>query len=88
MRLTELEWGLSNTPAFEKVHCLMNEAMRRFGYTFSPNDLHSQIKHFSLSLNSISKAQKNNLLWRRWRRSFLFSIEFLDQFPAAEWRIT
>lgn len=40
LRITEIEWGLSNKPAFEKACGLINQAMRLAGYTFSPNGLH------------------------------------------------
>lgn len=40
LRFTDIEWGLSNKPAFERACGLINRAMKEAGYTFSPNGLH------------------------------------------------
>jgi hypothetical protein len=40
MRLTDLEWGFSNMPAFEKTCTLFCEALHKAGQSFSPNGLH------------------------------------------------
>ncbi len=45
VRLTELDWGLSNKPAFERSCHLFHRAMSQTGHNFSPNHLHHGIIH-------------------------------------------
>jgi ubiquinone/menaquinone biosynthesis C-methylase UbiE len=40
IRLTELEWGFANTPAFETFCSLANQAINRAGLSFSPTGRH------------------------------------------------
>lgn len=40
IRLTDLEWGLCNKPAFEKICDQFNQALRQAGQSFSPNGTH------------------------------------------------
>lgn len=40
VRLTDLEWGLSNKEAYEKYCGLFNQALQRAGQSFSPNGIH------------------------------------------------
>lgn len=44
IRLTEPEWGFSNTPAFERFCGLFNQALHNAGQSFSPNGLHMGIQ--------------------------------------------
>jgi ubiquinone/menaquinone biosynthesis C-methylase UbiE len=41
--LTDLEWGLSNKPAFEKICDQFNQALHKAGQSFSPNGTHMGI---------------------------------------------
>src|SRR5579863_2078543 len=43
MRLTEVEWGFANTPAFESYCSLSHQAFKLAGRSFSPNGLHGGI---------------------------------------------
>ncbi|HEY3991468.1 MAG TPA: methyltransferase domain-containing protein [Ktedonobacteraceae bacterium] len=43
LRLTDLEWGLSNKPAFEKICDQFNQALHKAGQSFSPNGTHMGI---------------------------------------------
>lgn len=43
LRLTDLEWGLSNKPAFEKICDQFNKALHKAGQSFSPNGTHMGI---------------------------------------------
>lgn len=40
LRFTDLEWGLSNKPAYEKTCDLFNQALQKAGQSFSPNGTH------------------------------------------------
>ncbi|HLZ58020.1 MAG TPA: class I SAM-dependent methyltransferase [Ktedonosporobacter sp.] len=40
LRLTDLEWGLSNMPAYERTCDLFNMALHKAGQSFSPNGNH------------------------------------------------
>ncbi len=40
IRLTELEWGMSNMPAFERLSGLSMLALKRAGQSFSPSGIH------------------------------------------------
>lgn len=40
IRLTEGEWGFSNSPAYEKIMWLINRALQQAGQSFSPNGYH------------------------------------------------
>lgn len=43
LRLTDLEWGLSNKPAFEKICDQFNQALCKAGQSFSSNGTHMGI---------------------------------------------
>lgn len=43
LRMTDLEWGLSNKPAFEKICDQFNQALHKAGQSFSPNGTHMGI---------------------------------------------
>ena len=43
LRLTDLEWGLSNKVAFEKISDQFNQALHKAGQSFSPNGTHMGI---------------------------------------------
>lgn len=43
LRLTDLEWGLSNKPSFERICDQFNNALYKAGQSFSPNGTHMGI---------------------------------------------
>lgn len=43
LRLTDLEWGLSNKIAFERISDQFNQALHKAGQSFSPNGTHMGI---------------------------------------------
>ena len=43
LRMTDLEWGLSNKPAFEKICDQFNQALHKAGQSFSANGTHMGI---------------------------------------------
>lgn len=92
IRLTESEWGFTNSPAYEKLYAMFASAMRKAGQSFSPERDHLGITPmlggFLRSAGCINIEQKAHVIdfsvdtqdYNAFRQNWIVAFKLLQPF--------